>query len=127
MPSRIGVYFEIAEDYRDRGDAKDMSEAVEKGARLAPSDHRLDYYRGIALILANQDDADAEKDLRHYLDTVPDNANVPSHSTAHEWLGKLYQREGQLDRAAQEYQAALISDPRNRQAGEALKALQRRH
>jgi tetratricopeptide (TPR) repeat protein len=127
MPSRIGVYFEIAEYYRDRADGKDMSDAVEKGAMLALSDHRLDYYRGIALILADQDNADAEKDLRHYLETVPDNANVPSHSTAHEWLGKLYQREGQLDRAAQEYQAALISDPRNKQASEALKALQRRH
>jgi superkiller protein 3 len=126
MPSRVGVYFEIAEYYRDRGDAPNMSEAVEKAAALAPSDHRLEYYRGIALILAGHSDSDAEKDLRHYLDTVPDNANVPSHSTAHEWLGKLYQRQGQLDRAAEEYQAALIADPRNRQAIDALKALQRR-
>ena len=125
-PDRIGVYFEIAEYYRDHGDGARMSEAVEAGAPLAPSDHRLDYYRGIALILANQNPAEAEKDLRHYLDTVPDNANVPSHSTVHEWLGKLYEREGQLDRAVQEYQAALISDPRDKQASEALKALQKR-
>lgn len=127
MPGRIGVYFEIAEYYRDRADAMHMSEAIDRGAPLASSDRRLDYYRGIALILADRQNAEAEKDLRHYLEIVPDNANVPSHSTAHEWLGKLYQREGQLDRAAQEYQAALISDPRNKQASEELKALQRRH
>ena len=125
-PDRIGVYFEIAEYYRDRGDAEQMSEAVEAGALLAPSDHRLDYYRGIALILVNRNQGEAEKDLRRYLDTVPDNDNVPSHSTTHEWLGKLYDKEGQLDRAAQEYRAALILDPRNKQASEALKALQRR-
>jgi len=125
-PDRIGVYFEIAEYYRDRGDAGQMSEAVEAGALLAPSDHRLDYYRGIALILGNRNQGEAEKDLRRYLDTVPDNDNVPSHSTTHEWLGKLYDKEGQLDRAAQEYRAALILDPRNKQASEALKALQRR-
>ncbi len=125
-PGRIGVYFEIAEYYRDHGDAARMSEAVEAGAPVAPSDRRLDYYRGIALILGNQDPAEAEKDLRHYLDTVPDNANVPSHSTAHEWLGSLYEREGQLDKAAQEFQAALILDPRNKEAGELLKALKRR-
>jgi tetratricopeptide (TPR) repeat protein len=125
-PERIGVYFEIAEYYRDHGDAARMSEAVETGAPLAPSDRRLDYYRGIASILGNQDAAEAERELRHYLDTVPDNSNVPSHSTAHEWLGRLYDREGQLDRAAQEYQAALILDPRNKQASEALKALQKR-
>ena len=125
-PDRIGVYFEIAEYYRDRGDAGEMSEAVEAGALLAPSDHRLDYYRGIALILGNRNQGEAEKDLRRYLDTVPDNDNVPSHSTTHEWLGKLYDKEGQLDRAVQEYRAALILDPRNKQASEALKALQRR-
>lgn len=125
-PDRIGVYFEIAEYYRDRGDAGQMSEAVEAGALLAPSDHRLDYYRGIALILGNRNQGEAERDLRRYLDTVPDNDNVPSHSTTHEWLGKLYDKEGQLDRAAQEYRAALILDPRNKQASEALKALQRR-
>jgi tetratricopeptide (TPR) repeat protein len=100
-PDRIGVYFEIAEYYRDRGDAGQMSEAVEAGALLAPSDHRLDYYRGIALILGNRNPGEAEKDLHRYLDTVPDNDNVPSHSTTHEWLGKLYDKEGQLDRAAQ--------------------------
>jgi tetratricopeptide (TPR) repeat protein len=125
-PDRIGVYFEIAEYYRDRGNGARMSEAVEAGAALAPTDHRLDYYRGIALILGKQDPAEAERDLRHYLDTVPDNANVPSHSTVHEWLARLYEREGQPDRAAQEYQAALILDPRNKQASEALKALQKR-
>lgn len=125
-PDRIGVYFEIAEYHRDRGDAGQMSQAVEAGAVLAPSDHRLDYYRGIALILGNRNQGEAEKDLRRYLETVPDNDNVPSHSTTHEWLGKLYDKEGQLDRAAQEYRAALILDPRNKQASEALKALQRR-
>ena len=125
-PERIGVYFEIAEYYRDRGDAARMSEAIEGGAPLAPSDHRLDYYRGIALVLGKESPAEADRDLHRYLDNVPDNANVPSHSTVHEWLGQLYEREGQLDRAAQEYQAALVLDPRNKQAAEALKALQRR-
>src|SRR5580700_5336272 len=125
-PDRIRVYFEIAEYYRDRGDAARMSEATEAGAPLAPADHRLDYYRGIALVLGNRSPAEADRDLHRYLDSVPDNANVPSHSTVHEWLGRLYEREGQLDRAAQEYQAALVLDPHNKQASEALKALQRR-
>ena len=125
-PDRIGVYFEIAEYFRDHNDARGMAEAVEAGAPLAPSDHRLDYYRGISLILSDREPAEAEKELRRYLNTVPDNANVPSHSTVHEWLGRLYEREGQLDRAAQEYQAALVLDPRNKQASEALKALQKR-
>ena len=59
-PHRIGVYFEIAEYYRDRGDAARMSEAIEAGAPLAPADHRLDYYRGIVLVLGNRSPAEAE-------------------------------------------------------------------
>ncbi|HXA67342.1 MAG TPA: tetratricopeptide repeat protein [Bryobacteraceae bacterium] len=126
-PDRIGVYFEIAEYYRDRGDAARMSEATEAGALLAPSDRRLDYYRGIVLVLMNEA-MEAEKHLSHYLDTVPDNDNVPSHSSAHEWLGRLYEDQGRLDRAEQEYHAALNLDPHNKQARDALKALQhRRH
>ena len=125
-PDRIGVYFEIAEYYRDRGDAEQMSNAIEAGAPLAPADHRLAYYRGIALVLGNRNPAEAERQLRTYLDMVPDNANVPSHSTAHAWLGKLYEREGQLDKAAQEYQAALTLDPHDKQASEGLKGLQKR-
>jgi len=125
-PNRIGIYFEIAEYYRDRGNAARMSEAIEMGASLAPSDHRLDYYRGIALVLADRDAAQAEAQLRHYLETVPDNENVPSHSTAHEWLGRLYEREGRLDKAAQEFQTALSLDPHNKQASESLRALQKR-
>jgi len=124
-PDRIGVYFEIAEYYRDRGDAARMSEATEAGALLAPLDRRLDYYRGIVLVLMNEA-MEAEKDLNHYLDAVADNDNVPSHSTAHEWLGRLYEYEGRLDRAEQEYHAALNLDPHNKQARDALKALQRR-
>src|SRR5580700_7573139 len=126
-PDRIRVYFEIAEYYRDRGDAARMSEATEAGALLAPSDRRLDYYRGIVLVLMNEA-MEAEKNLSHYLDTVPDNDNVPSHSTAHEWLARVYEDEGHFDRAEQEYHAALNLDPHNKQARDALKALQhRRH
>jgi tetratricopeptide (TPR) repeat protein len=125
-PDRIGVYFEIAEYYRDRGDGERMSSAIEEGAPLAPADHRLGYYRGIALVLEKGSPDEAERQLRTYLDTVPDNANVPSHSTAHAWLGKLYEREGQLDKAAREYQAALTLDPHDKQASEGLKGLQKR-
>jgi tetratricopeptide (TPR) repeat protein len=124
-PSRIGVYFEIAEYYRDRDDAARMSEATEAGASLAPSDQRLAYYRGIVLVLMNAP-IEAEKDLRHYLDTVPDNDDVPSHSSTHEWLGRVYEDEGHLDLAEQEYHAALNLDPHNKQARDALKAVQHR-
>jgi tetratricopeptide (TPR) repeat protein len=117
---RIGVQLEIAEFYRDRGDAPRMQAVVDSAGRLDPADPRLDYYRGVALVLANQDSDGAEKHLRTYLQKVPDSSQVPPHSSAHEWLGKLYEGQGKRDQAAAEYQSALSLDSRNDGARKAL-------
>jgi tetratricopeptide (TPR) repeat protein len=119
-PRRIGVEMEIADFYRDRGDGDRMQAVVDAADKIDPTDSRLDYYRGVALVLAKQDSARAERHLRLYLQKVPDGSQVPSHSSAYEWLGKLYEAEGKRDQAAAEYQAALSSDPRNDAARKAL-------
>lgn len=123
---RIGVQMEIAEFYRDRGDATHMQAAVDAAGKLDPGDPRLEYYRGVALILAEQDSAAAETHLRAYLQKVPDGSQVPPHSSAHEWLGKLYDSEGKRDQAAAEYQSALSLDPRNDDLRKALQGVQKR-
>ena len=103
QPKRIGVWFEIADYDRDRSDAEGMEQAVETGAKLDPSDRRLAYYRGVAMVLGKKDLAEAEKSLHKYLDTVPDSAEVPERASAHEWLAKLYELEGKPNQAAGEY------------------------
>jgi tetratricopeptide (TPR) repeat protein len=123
---RIGVQMEIAEFYRDRGDAEHMQAAVDAAARIGPDDPRLEYYRGVALVLAKKDPAAAENHLRTYLQTVPDSSQVPSHSSAHVWLGKLYEAEGKRDQAAGEYQAALSLNPREDEARKGLDRVRRR-
>jgi tetratricopeptide (TPR) repeat protein len=125
-PNRIDAYLEAADYYRDRGDSEHMEQAVEGGARIAPSDRRLSYYRGVVLVLEKKDPAVAEKDLRTYIDTVPDNSELPSHSSAYEWLGKLYENEEKPDLAAAQYQAALTLDPQNKALREALNRLRKR-
>ena len=125
-PNRIGAYLEVADYYRDRGDSGRMEQAVEAAAKVAPSDRRLSYYRGVALVLENQDPAAAENDLRTYIDTVPDNSEVPTHSSAYEWLGELYENEKRSELAAEQYQAGLALDPQNKALREALKRLQKK-
>jgi tetratricopeptide (TPR) repeat protein len=122
---RVGVDLEIADFYRDRGDARHMQAAVDAAGKLGPDDPRLEYYRGVALVLGKQAPADAEKHLRAYLLSVPDGSQVPAHSSAHEWLGKLYASQGKRDRAAVEYQAALSLDPHNDEARKALQDIQK--
>lgn len=123
---RESVAVEAAEYYRDREDGEHMQEAVNVAAGLDPADRRLQYYRGVTLVLTHRNAAEAEKELEGYLASVPDSAEVPPHSSAHEWLGKLYEGEQKLDRAAREYEAALTLDPRNKGLREALKRVQKK-
>ena len=52
---RIDIYFQVADYCRDRSDAERMERAVEAVAKIASSNRRLSYYRGVALVLAKGD------------------------------------------------------------------------
>jgi tetratricopeptide (TPR) repeat protein len=123
---RIGVDFEIAEYYRDREDGEHMAEAVDKAAALEPNDIRLNYYRGVALVISQKDPGRAEQLLRAYLDAAPENSELPPRASAREWLGRLYEHENKLDSAAEQYQAGLALDPHNRALREGLKRVQKK-
>ena len=68
----------------------------------------------------------AEKDLRTYIDTVPDNSQLPAHSSAYEWLGKLYEDEEKTDLAAEQFKTGLALDPQSKDLREELKKLQKK-
>lgn len=126
VSNHINAYLEAADYYCDQGDSERMLQAVEAAARIAPSDRRLSYYRGVALVLEKKDPAVAEDEIRTYLNTVPDNSEVPAHSSAYEWLGRLYENEEKPELAAEQYQSALALDPQNKALREALKRLQKK-
>jgi tetratricopeptide (TPR) repeat protein len=123
--AKIDACLEAADYYGDRADAEHFRQAVEAAAKAAPSDRRLSYYRGVALVLEKKDPALAENDLRTYIATVSENSEVPAHASAYVWLGKIYENEQKPDLAAGQYQTALTLDPQNKSAREALKRLQK--
>ncbi|MGB6431062.1 MAG: tetratricopeptide repeat protein [Candidatus Acidiferrales bacterium] len=120
-PKSVGVCLEAADFYRDRGDAAHMAAAVAAAVKIDPSDRRLAYYRGVADVMSGQRPAEAEQLLRAYLSSTPENSDMPSHASALEWLGTLYEKEGRNSEAAQEYKACLDLDPRNRAARDGLR------
>jgi len=118
---RAGVFFEVSDYYRDRQNVEKMAEAINHAERVSPEDRRLKFYRGALLIMKGQNTAEAETLLKSYLSTVPENSELPSHSAAWEWLGKLYESEGRFSEAAEGYRQSLSLDPHNKAVEEDLK------
>ena len=103
-----------------------MEEAVEAAERVDAEDPRLKFYRGILLVLKAKNPSEAESLLRAYLGKVPDNSELPTHATAHEWLGKLYESQAKFSEGAEEYRASLASDPHDRAVQDALKRVEKK-
>ena len=123
-PGQLDPYLEVAAFYEERGDADKLTSVIEQAARVGPSDRRLPYYKGVALVLTNRNLAEANRLLRTYLANAPRRSDLPSHAAVHVWLGRLNQRLGNTKVAADEYRAALALDPDRKAAREALQSVE---
>ena len=123
-PNAVDPYLEIADYYQRRNNPAQMEQAVEQAGRVNPQDRRLAYYRGVARVLTGDRLQEAEKLLRSYLESAPQNSDLPSHASAREWLGRLYERQGNRKGAALQYRAALQIDPQHEGARAGLKRVQ---
>ena len=119
---RVGVYLEAGDYYyRDHPNADKLAEAVARAERIDADDRRLKLYKGILLVMQGKSSAEAELTLKSYLSTVPEDSELPPHSAAREWLGRLYDSQGRFSEAAEQYRLALSLDPHNKELEEELK------
>jgi tetratricopeptide (TPR) repeat protein len=124
-PGKIDPYFEVIAFFQKQNKPADMLAAIQAAAQVSPNDPRLAYARGVASVLANNNLADAEKNLKSYLASTPDRSDWPSHAAAREWLGRLYESQGKRSEAAEQYRAALQLDPGNKEAKSRLENLEK--
>jgi tetratricopeptide (TPR) repeat protein len=124
-PGKIDPYFEVIAFFQKQNKPADMQVAIQAAAQVSPNDPRLAYARGVALVLANNNLADAEKNLKSYLASTPDRSDWPSHAAARAWLGRLYESQGKRSEAAEQYRAALQLDPGNKEAKSRLENLEK--
>jgi tetratricopeptide (TPR) repeat protein len=122
--TNIDHVFEVAEFYERRGDAPGLRAAIEAATAINSGDPRALYYRGALDVMTRADLAGAESSLRAYL-AVPPRSDRPSAADTHEWLGRLYERTGSLEKAVVEYRQVLALAARHRSANEALRRLER--
>ena len=124
-PTKIDPYFDVIVFFQKQNKPADMQTAIQAAAQVSPNDPRLSYVRGVALVLANNNLADAEKNLKAYLASTPDRSDWPSHASAREWLGRLYESQGKRSEAAEQFRAALQLDPGNKDAKSRLENLEK--
>jgi tetratricopeptide (TPR) repeat protein len=124
-PKTLSPYFEAADFFQSQNKPTDMSAAIEAATRVSPNDPRLAFYRGVAAVLSNTNLADAERDLKSYLASTPERSDWPSHASARNWLGRLYEAQGKRAEAAEQYRAALQLDPKLKDAETRLTRLEK--
>jgi tetratricopeptide (TPR) repeat protein len=123
-PKDAGPYLEIAEYYENRTDVTRIRMALAAIPKDAPADARVNFYRGVADVLAGDHLDEAETSLRTYVANLPQRReDHASRSATHVWLGRLYERQGKKETAASEYRLALELDPNEKGAHEGLRRL----
>jgi tetratricopeptide (TPR) repeat protein len=124
-PRSADLIYDIGDYALKRNQAERMLAVADAGEQANPNDPRGKFFRAAALILKKERQDEAERLLDEYLKTAPTRTAYPRPAVAHYWLGRLYEQQGKRDDATEEYEASLKLDPKNKQAQEQLKRIQK--
>jgi tetratricopeptide (TPR) repeat protein len=124
-PKSGELIYDIGDYAVKRSQAERLLAVADAGERVAPSDPRGNFYRGVALVLKKEKPGVAERFLREYAKKAPTRSGYPRPAMAHVWLGRLFENENKAEEALREYEAALKLDLKNKLAQEALKRLKK--
>jgi tetratricopeptide (TPR) repeat protein len=125
-PKSTELIYDIG-DYALRHNQPERLLAVaDTGERVAPSDPRGKFYRGVALVLKTENPEEAERLLEEYAKKAPMRSGYPRPAMAHAWLGRLFEDQSRMEDAAKEFETALKLDPKNKMAQEGLKRLKKK-
>lgn len=124
-PQEVEPYLEAAAFFGRQNELPQMKTAIDDLAHVHPNDPRVTLYRGIYGVLSNSNLDGAEEDVKSYLASTPERSDWPSHSSARDWLGRLYEEKGNGVMAAEQYRAALQLDPENQDARQRLQQLEK--
>ncbi|MGB8540319.1 MAG: tetratricopeptide repeat protein [Candidatus Acidiferrales bacterium] len=124
-PKQIDPYLDVITFFIHQNKPADLEAAIQAAAQVAPNDPRLNYARGVLGVLSGNDLSRAEEYLKSYLASAPDRSDWPSHASAREWLGRLYEAQGKRAEAAEQYRAALQLDPKRKEAKARLEKLEK--
>jgi tetratricopeptide (TPR) repeat protein len=124
-PKSPNLIFDIGDYAMKRVQPQRLIAVADEGEKVAPADPRGKFYRAVAFVMTQNSPGDAEPLLREYLKAAPVRSGYPRPWDAHDWLARLYEKQGNTQAAVAEYEAALKLDSRDKSANEALKRLKK--
>lgn len=124
-PDSVEPYLEAAAFFGRQNELPEMKSAIDDLQAKHPNDPRVTFYHGVFNVLSNTNLNNAEEELKSYLASTPERSDWPSHSSARDWLGRLYEQQGNRVNAAEQYRAALQLDPQNQDARTRLQQLEK--
>ena len=124
-PNKVEPYLEAASYYIKQNQPAELKAAIAGAAAVNPNDPRLAYFRGVFGVLSTVDPSHSEQDLKSYLASTPERSDWPSHASARDWLGRLYEAQGKRAEAAEQYRAALQLDPTRKETKSRLEHLEK--
>src|SRR5437667_9278850 len=125
-PKSAELIYDIGDYAVKRSQLERLLAVADAGKRVAPSDLREKFYRGVALVLKKEEPEEAERLLKEYAQRAPTRSGYPRPAAAHAWLGRLFEDQNKMEEAAQEFESALKLDPKNKMGPEGLKRLEER-
>ncbi|MGA2420713.1 MAG: tetratricopeptide repeat protein [Candidatus Acidiferrum sp.] len=117
--------FDIGDYAVRREGAEMLVNVANQGTKVARGDPRIGFYHAVALVIQKQELAEAEKQLGEYIKAARERSGYPRVSTAHYWLGRLFESEGEMGPARNEYETAAKGDSKNKLAQEAVKRVKK--
>ena len=124
-PKSAELIYDIGDYAARRAEPELLLAVADSGEQMAPADPRGQFYRGVALVLKNENLEKAERLLTAYAKKAPIRSGYPRPAWIHAWLGRLFEEQNKMEEAANEFESALKLDPKNKTAQEAMKRLKK--
>lgn len=122
-PDSTPAYFGLASLYRSRNRWTDAMDVYDRLLTARPDETVAHALWGIVSAISGLEMERGERELRFYLANAPAATTAQSFSNVRFRLGQILERTGRVEQAKAEYAEALRRNPKNEEAGRALRTL----
>ena len=110
-PSGVHFYLEALDFFEHQRDALGMVRVLDRAHEVAANDPRLLYYRAVSRVIGGLQLTLAEEELKQFLLQYPGNSESVTQGDGREWLGSVYEHEGNWTAAVEQYRMAVQLEP----------------